>query len=285
MAISDYLLTSAVTGSRKKIIYVDDVQYSRLTIKNKLGEYYEVYTVESAVKMFEVIDKIGPNLIILDINMPEMDGFDIIVKLKYDNRYSMIPIIFLTSRTDKESVMKGLKLGAADFFTKPFDTKKLIESIEKHLNSNNENKIKTEENNETRPNILIVDDITIMLRTIHFSLHNKYNVTLLSKSELVMEYLQNNETDLILLDLLMPGLTGYDLIPMIRALPEYSDIPILVISTEGKKDTINEVLKLGANDFITKPFTPEELNVKVDRHLRIGKHAKRMKNEIDYFLS
>ncbi|MCL2196624.1 MAG: response regulator [Treponema sp.] len=285
MAISDYLLTSAVTGSRKKIIYVDDVQYSRLTLKSKLGEYYEVYAVESAAKFFEVIDKVGPNLIILDINMPDMDGFEIIIKLKYDNRYSMIPVIFISSRNDKESVVKGLKLGAADFFTKPFDINKLLESIEKQLNPDKDNKVKIDESNETKPNILIIDDITTMLRTIHFSLHNKYNVTLLSKSELVMEYLQNNETDLILMDLMMPGLTGYDLIPMIKAVPKFSFIPIIIISTEGKKDTVSVIMSLGANDFITKPFTPEELNEKVEKHLRIGKHAQRMKDEIDYFLN
>jgi len=285
MAISDYLLTSTVTGSRKKIIYVDDVQYSRLTLKSKLGERYEVYTVESAVKLFEVLDKIDPDLIILDINMPDIDGFETIIKLKYDNRYSMIPVIFITSCSDKESVVKGLKLGAADFFTKPFDTAKLLDSIEKQLNPNKDKKVKADENNETKPNILIVDDIAIMLRTIHFSLHNKYNVTLLSRSELVMEYLQNNETDLILMDLLMPGLTGYELIPMIRAIPEFSYIPIIIISTEGRKDTVNSVLGLGVSDFITKPFTPEELNEKVEKHLRIGKHAQRMKDEIDYFLN
>jgi len=285
MAISDYLLTSAVTGSRKKIIYVDDVQYSRLTLKSKLGEYYEIYTVESAAKLFEVVDKIGPNLIILDINMPDMDGYEIIIKLKYDNRYSMIPVIYISSCNDKESVLKGLKLGAADYFTKPFELAKLIESIEKQLNPQNEDKSKIEEKNEARSNVLIIDDITIMLRTIHFSLHNKYNVTLLSKSELVIEYLQNNDADIILMDLMMPGISGFELIPMIKALPKYSYTPIIVISSEGKKDIINVVMKLGVNDFITKPFTPEELNEKVEKHLRIGKHSHRMKEEIDYFLN
>ena len=83
----------------------------------------------------------------------------------------------------------------------------------------------------------------------------------------------------------MPGLTGYDLITLIRAIPDYSQTPIIVISTEGKKNTINDVINLGANDFITKPFTPEELNEKVDKHLKIGKHSKRMQDEIDYFLN
>jgi len=271
MAISDYISTSAVSGTRKKIIYVDDVQYSRFTLKRKLGEYYEIYTVESTKKLFEVADKIEPNLIILDVNMPEMDGFETIVKLKNDDRLMNIPVIFISSRDDKESVIKGLSLGAADYFIKPFDTLKLIESIEKQFNPGNENKIKIEEKKEEMANILIIDDITSMLRTIHYSLHNKYNVTLLSKSELVIEYLQQNDTDLILMDLLMPVINGFDLIPMIRAIPKYAIIPIIIITTEGRPEVKEKAASLGVNDFIVKPFTQNELNDKVEKYLKIYK--------------
>ena len=269
MAISDYILTSAVSGTRKKIIYVDDVQYSRFTLKRKLGEYYEIYTIESTKKLFEVADKIEPDLFILDINMPEMDGFETIVKLKNNDRLMNIPVIFISSRDDKESVLKGLSLGAADYFIKPFDAIKLIESIDKHLNPDNENKIKTEEKKKEMANILIIDDITSMLRTIHYSLHDKYNVTLLSKSEVVIEYLKENEADLILMDLLMPVINGFELIPMIRALPKFAIVPIIIISTEGKQEIRERAKSIGVNDFIVKPFTQNELNEKVEKYLKI----------------
>jgi len=274
MAISDYISTSAVSGTRKKIIYVDDVQYSRFTLKRKLGEYYEIYTIESTKKLFEVTEKIQPDLIILDINMPEMDGYETIVKLKNNDRLMNIPVIFISSRDDKESVMKGLSLGAADYFIKPFDTIKLIESIEKQLNPGSENKVKIDEDEEEKKemaNILIIDDITSMLRTIHYSLHNKYNVTLLSKSELVIEYLQQNDTDLILLDLLMPVINGFELIPMIRALPKYAIVPIIIITTEGRPEIREQAANIGVNDFIVKPFTQNELNDKVEKYLKMYK--------------
>jgi len=273
LEISDYISSYGTADQRKKIIFVDDVKYSRLTLKIQLGELYEIYTVVSALKLFEVINKIETDLILLDINMPEMDGFETLVKLKKDERYSRIPVIFITSRDDKESVVKGLSLGAADYFIKPFETKKLIESIEKHLNPNNElTSANKKENTKVKPNLLIIDDITSMLRTIHFCLRDEYNVTLLSKSEVVIEYLQNNDTDIILLDLLMPVISGFDLIPMIKALPKYADTPIIVISTEGDLQTISRVTALGVKDFIKKPFTEEELNEKVEKHLKIGKH-------------
>jgi len=280
MAISDYILTSPVSGLRKKIIYADDVQYSQFTLKRQLGEYYEIYTIESAVKLFELITKIEPDLIILDINMPDMDGFEAITKLKENDRTSKIPVIFISSRDDRESVCKGLSLGAADYFIKPFDTAKLLESIDKNINpgkenaSNNktaadEDEAKNENVNEVRPNILIIDDSTSMLRTIHFSLDNKYNVTLLSRSEVVVEYLQHNDADLILLDLLMPVLNGFELIPKIKALPKFAIVPIIIISTEAQPEIKNNAMRLGVNDYITKPFTAEELNEKVEKYLKM----------------
>ena len=272
--ISDYISSYEDPNPRKKIICVDDVKYNRLTLKTQLSELYEIYTVVSAAKLFEVLMKIETDLILLDINMPEMDGFETLIKLKKDERYFKIPVIFITSRDDKESVLKGLSLGAADYFVKPFETKKLIESMEKHLNPNNEfEPVKIKEKIEVKPNVLIVDDITSMLRTIHFCLRNEYNVTLLSKSEVVIEYLQNNDADIILLDLLMPVLSGFDLIPMIKALPKYADTPIIIITTEGDLQTVNKVMALGVKDLIKKPFTETELNEKVDKHLKIGKHS------------
>jgi len=272
LEISDYISSYGIASHRKKIICVDDVKYSRLTLKTQLSELYEIYTVVSSIRLFEVLMKIETDLILLDINMPEMDGFETLIKLKKDERYSKIPVIFITSRDDKESVLKGLTLGAADYFIKPFETKKLIESIEKHLNPNNEfASTKIKENIEVKPNVLIVDDITSMLRTIHFCLRDGYNVTLLSKSEVVIEYLQDNDTDIILLDLLMPVISGFDLIPMIKALPKYADTPIIVISTEGDLQTVSKVMSLGANDFIKKPFSETELNEKVEKNLKTGK--------------
>jgi len=283
--ISDYISSYENPNPRKKIICVDDVKYSRLTLKTQLGELYEIYTVVSAVKLFEVLKKIETDLILLDVIMPDMDGFETLVKLKKDERYSKIPVIFITSRGDKESVLKGLSLGAADYFVKPFEAKKLIESIEKHLEPipksgdspltpNNENvSTKIKEKIEVKPNVLIVDDISSMLRTIHFCLREIYNVTLLSKSEVVIEYLQHNDADIILLDLLMPVISGFDLIPMIKALPKFADTPIIVISTEGDLQTINKVMGLGVKDYIKKPFTENELNEKVEKYLKIGKRS------------
>ena len=119
--------------SRKKIIYVDDITVSLIALKKALQAYYEVYTADSVKQMYKIMSKITPDLILLDINMPDADGYGIIKQLKDDKQSCAIPVIFITSNSDKESVTKGLSLGAAAYVVKPFNTLKLVETINNQL--------------------------------------------------------------------------------------------------------------------------------------------------------
>ena len=267
------------SSHRKRIIYVDDVNYSLISLKSRLSKYYEVYPAESVVKMFDLLEKFRPDLILLDVNMPDIDGYEAIKMLKNDERYADIPVIFLTGNSDRESVVKGLSLGAADYMIKPFTTEKLIENIDIHLNPKKNKKDSLDENGENKPMVLVVDDVTSMLRAIQYALHDRYKVYILSKSEDVIDFLRNKTPELIVLDYVMPGLNGFDLIPMVRALPEHKDTPIIIITTEGTPDTVNEAIAAGASDFIVKPFKTKDLNQKVAKHIRVARELKIIKEE------
>jgi len=263
---------------KKKIIYVDDVNYSLMTVKNRLGDLYDIFPADSVVKMYEFLGYFRPDLILMDVNMPDIDGYEAIKSLKADERYSEIPVIFLTGNSDRESVVKGLSLGAVDYVVKPFTSAKLVESIEFHLNA----KEKTEEGDEAdaaKTSILVVDDVSSMLRAIQYALHDKYKVYVLSKSEDVQDFLKTKKPDLILLDYVMPVINGFELIQMIKGMPEHKDTPIIILTTEGTQNCVNEAMSLGASDFMVKPFKPKELNDKVSKHLRISKELKDLKED------
>jgi putative two-component system response regulator len=101
--------------------------------KNILRAFYQVLAVPSAAKMFEILDKVIPDLILLDIEMPEMDGYEAIKLLKIDDRFTGIPVIFLTAKTDTDSELEGFDLGAVDYITKPFSPPLLLKRIDKEL--------------------------------------------------------------------------------------------------------------------------------------------------------
>jgi len=117
----------------KTIFAVDDSDTNLSVVKKALEKSYRVLTMPSAAKMFTLLEKIAPDLILLDIEMPEMDGFEALIYLKSNLLYKDIPVIFLTSYTDDAIEARGFELGVVDFITKPFSTPVLINRIKTHL--------------------------------------------------------------------------------------------------------------------------------------------------------
>jgi putative two-component system response regulator len=118
---------------RKTIFLVDD-NLTNLTVgKTALAEHYNVFTLNSGDKLLKMLEKNIPDLILLDIEMPEMNGYDVIKIIKNKEETKHIPVIFLTARDDVEGELEGLSLGAIDYITKPFSPALLIKRIETHL--------------------------------------------------------------------------------------------------------------------------------------------------------
>ena len=119
--------------ARARIILVDDSLANLDQGSDILTTFYEVFPAESAAKLFEILENKLPDLILLDIEMPEMDGFAAIKKLKADARYADIPVIFLTAKNDADSELEGFDLGAVDYVSKPFSAPRLRRRIENQL--------------------------------------------------------------------------------------------------------------------------------------------------------
>jgi putative two-component system response regulator len=115
------------------IFVVDDSDVNLTMAKKALGAGYRVFTLPSAAKMFALLDKVIPDLILLDIRMPEMDGFAALEMLAQCQRTAMIPVIFLTASNDADTEVRGFEMGAIDFITKPFSPPVLLRRVESHL--------------------------------------------------------------------------------------------------------------------------------------------------------
>lgn len=127
---------SSKTKDKKVIMLVDDNPDLLYSIKKgleSLGDY-EVVTVESGRKCLQLLKNIKPDLVLLDIMMPGMDGWDVCAKIKNDKKTENIPIVFLTAKTDPISKSMGT-LASADYITKPFDIKVLKRRIDSVIRS------------------------------------------------------------------------------------------------------------------------------------------------------
>jgi putative two-component system response regulator len=117
----------------KTIFVVDDNDTNLVTAKSALENTYKTYTIPSAERLFKLAEKIQPDLILLDVDMPECDGFTAMERMKLDPALSSVPVIFLTAVRDSAAEIRGFELGAVDFIVKPFSAPILNKRIKSHL--------------------------------------------------------------------------------------------------------------------------------------------------------
>ncbi|MDR2951893.1 MAG: response regulator [Treponema sp.] len=117
----------------KTIFAVDDSDINLLMAKKALEGSYGILTMSSAARMFTLLEKIIPDLILLDISMPGMNGFEALQCLKSNPLYADIPVIFLTGNTDTVTESRGFELGVVDFIAKPFSRPVLLNRVKTHL--------------------------------------------------------------------------------------------------------------------------------------------------------
>jgi len=120
-------------NGRELIVMVDDDITNLNVARNNLVGKYDILTAPSGEKLFALLEKVTPDLILLDIEMPDSDGYEVIKKLKGVGRTSHIPVIFLTAKIDPENEVRGLDLGAVDYITKPFSRELLLKRIDLHI--------------------------------------------------------------------------------------------------------------------------------------------------------
>jgi putative two-component system response regulator len=119
--------------TKKRIALVDDDITSLALGKGIMSEHYDVVTIPSGEKLFQFLERVCPDLILLDVDMPVMNGYDTMRKLQSRPDTRDIPVIFLTSMSDTSSEIEGLSLGAVDYISKPFSPPLLLKRLELHL--------------------------------------------------------------------------------------------------------------------------------------------------------
>lgn len=121
-------------NTKGNILIVDDSPQILLLITNILiEEGFTTFQADSGLMAYSIIENSIPDLILLDIMMPEIDGFEVCQKIKSNPKFADIPIIFLSAITNIKDRLKGFELGAVDYITKPFDDEELIAKVKTHV--------------------------------------------------------------------------------------------------------------------------------------------------------
>ena len=250
-------------STRKKIMMVDDDLVILKIGKQFLKDKYDVFPIPSSAKLFQTLEKITPDLILLDMFMPDTSGIETIKRLKADERYAGIPVIFVSSVDDEQSAADNLKLGAFSSLPKPFSAEEIRDCITDCLNNRSSGISKTTD----KKVIVAVDDAPDILRMVNSLLSEKYKVYTIADPEKLEPLLHDITPDLFLLDFIMPVFSGIDLIPMIRKFPKNKNTPIIFLTSEKSPAFLKEAVRLGVSDFIIKPVNVEALYDKIAMHI------------------
>lgn len=246
-----------------KLMIVDDSASARMLIRMEMEDYPEIEILEASngKEAIELAIKHAPDVITMDIEMPELGGLEAIARIRYYPQCSHIPIIVITSSTDIETSKKAYQAGAIEFMRKPFSPGSLREYIESVVSPPGE---------FDGINILVADDAKAIRQIISRILtQHGASVFAVENGEEAVDCMKDNEIDLIITDFVMPGMDGLELCRHVRDTLDRQDLPIIMITAAGEYSVVIESLKSGADDCLTKPFSREELLARIRNHIRM----------------
>lgn len=245
-------LLSGLPAGAKKILVVDDERDIVALLRHQLGtQGYQVITASTGGQAIAKAIHEQPDLITLDILLPDRHGFDVLRELKARPETAHIPVIVLSVVQDEGS---GYRLGAVDYIIKPINEERLLKSISRVLSR--KGKVLIAEDDPDTAEMLI----ELLQRHDYETLHasDGYETLVVARRE---------RPGLILLDLRMPGMDGYEALTRLKKDPETRGIPILAMSAHAV-DAAQERLKLqamGAEDFFSKPLSLDALLAEIER--------------------
>jgi CheY-like chemotaxis protein len=201
------------------LLVIDDDEAVRELLDVYLSKVgYQVVAAASGPEGLELAKKIQPDAITLDVMMPGMDGWEVLSELKADPKLAHIPVIMLTMTENKEI---GYSLGAAEYLTKPITRSQLIKVLRKYRS------------NKASCVVMVVEDDTVTREMMVRMLHKVgWQVIEAENGDVAMQSLQKHQPDLILLDLMMPEMNGFEFIIQLRQNKSYSSIPVVVLTAK-----------------------------------------------------
>ena len=215
-----------------------------------------------------------PDLLLLDVRMPEMSGLDVCRKFKQDPRLRDIPIIFISALESSDDKVEAFRAGGDDYVCKPFHEQEVLERIKTRLRLR---KLPVDLIScalpsvaSSRHSVLVVDDDSQILRIFSELLsQDDFDVITASDAEQAIALLDKSLPCMILLDVELPGMNGFALCRRIKHDPRTSHIPVALVTSRIGKDDVNAGIAAGAVDYIKKPFDMAEVRMRVRMQIRL----------------
>jgi two-component system, cell cycle response regulator len=282
-----------------RILVVDDIFANVKLLEARLtAEYFSVITAMNGQAALDICAKGDCDLVLLDVMMPGMDGFEVCRKIKSDPRTSHLPVVFVTALDQPSDRVKGLEAGADDFLTKPFNEVALLARVRSLLRLKmltDELRARTatsialglpdverESQNDpgTGGRVLYVDDRANQAQRHADILAAQQNVTVASDGEGAVAQAVEMDADLVIVSLALETFDPLRLCSQIRANETTRHLPILVIADTEDQPRVLKALEIGVNDYLGRPVERNELLARTRTQVRRRRYADQLRSSM-----
>ena len=233
------------------------------------------------------------DIVLSDWAMPVMSGLDLLRTVRADETLCHLPFVLITAESGRQRVEQAVANGVTSMMIKPYTPNQLLERVLKaleakhrkapqELTTSNKADSTRAEAPSGRPSLLIVDDTHDNLLLLSQMFKDNYRVRLALNGEKALEICQSEQPpDMVLLDIMMPGMDGFEVARRMREHPTSETIPIIFVTAMTSQDARMRGLDLGAVDFVTKPVNPDELKPRVHNFMRYVNLRRELQSEFD----
>lgn len=283
-----------------RILVVDDVEPNVRLLEAKLTiEYYDVLSCHDGLTALKLASDEKPDIILLDVMMPGMDGFETCKRLKADPETRHIPVVLVTALDGREDRIRGLEAGADDFLTKPLDDlvlfarvrslvrlKLIMDELREREESGRRLGVSTDGAGRLRGSggrVLIVDDNERQSAKIVEELSREHRPVVETDAGAAL-IASKGLIDLMIVNTVADSFDGLRLIAQVRSAEPTRHLPILAIVDAAERPRLVKALELGVNDILSRPIDSEELAARARTQIRRKRYTDFLREKLDYSL-
>ena len=277
-----------------RVLIVDDVPANVRLLQALLeAEYFEVHTAMNGAEALDAVQRVKPDIMLLDVMMPDMSGFEVCRRVKSNPMTRYLPIIMITALDQPEDRIKGFQAGADDYLVKPIDEvalltrlrtlvrfKFLLDELESSIGDELllDTRLESDESAPARVATLMADDPrnTPVLAW----LNQHHHVQTWSNPVQLLDAVRKGKLDVVVLDMPLPGHDALRICSQIRSLEHGRQLPVVLLVDGGESKKLAQALEICASDYLLKPVVLEELGARMDIQLRRWRYIQRLRENV-----
>ncbi|HBK90545.1 MAG TPA: PleD family two-component system response regulator [Parvularcula sp.] len=282
-----------------RVLVVDDLEPNVKLLEAKLrAEYFDVIGAFSGREAIERARKDQPDIVLLDVMMPGMDGFEACRIMKTTPETAHIPIVMVTALDQQQDRVAGLKAGADDFLTKPVEDVALfarVRSLTRLKMMTDELRMRyatgknlgvvadidIEEDDAPKPRLFLIDDQADQADRIKTLLGEAYEVSVETDAEVALARAKSGDFDLVIVNMSIEAADPLRLCSSIRTFEETRLTPLLAIVRQGDTRKLVRALDIGVTDYLSRPVDHNELTARVTTQLRRKRYIDRLRSTFE----